>query len=547
MCLSNNYKVSIPGLSIYRTMCKQRKRLLRCLIFSSAVATGFAHAATPTAVDDSRRIAINSSLTLNPLTNDYDSDGDAFSIASISAPNNGTASLNRDGSVYYKPNSDFTGTDSFTYEIRENTAAQLTAVATITIQVVDDDIGAFADDDNSTRFGNTMNSVCSRLRKLSDAELGAGRRNLLERCNAMDLMIENDPDSVSPALRRMTPEEAVAQMRVSADSGRAQTRAVDQRLIQLRTGSNVLTVNGIPVDRMETGGAASADQTIWSKVGVFSSIQQEAAEKDVTDLESGYDYKSSSFTLGADYRLDSNKVIGAALGLSRNELEFAQKSGDLDTDILSVIAFGSYHINNYSVDLQVGYADTTFDSRRWINYNEIDNEVDQNLHGSTKGSQWLVNMQLQWQWHKNALTLYPFVAADYLENKVSGYTEQGESGLAMTLGDQSMRQARLSTGVQATYAISRNWGVLIPTAKLTVLSDVGSDYDPVAVRFAYDPDPDNSFLIENDGGGQTYSEISIGASAVFKRGLSVFLQYQQLVGYEHLSLYQVQAGIRYEL
>ena len=75
---------------------------------------------------------------------------------------------------------------------------------------------------------------------------------------------------------------------------------------------------------------------------------------------------------------------------------------------------------------------------------------------------------------------------------------------------------------------------------------VGDGFDPVAARFAYDPDPNNTFTLRNDGEDRAYSQIAVGSSAIFKGGVSGFFQYQQVVGYDNLSAYQVQAGIRYE-
>ena len=101
-------------------------------------------------------------------------------------------------------------------------------------------------------------------------------------------------------------------------------------------------------------------------------------------------------------------------------------------------------------------------------------------------------------------------------------------------------------GVQSTYVFNKEWGVLIPSLKVTFLSEVTSGFDPIAARFAYDPDPENTFTLQNDGEDKAFSQVAVGSSFIFKHGLSGFLQYQQMIGYNNLSAYQVQGGIRYE-
>ncbi len=72
-------------------------------------------------------VAMNDSYTTDPntplavaapgvLTNDTDADGDALKALLVSPPNNGTLGLNTDGSFRYTPNTNFSGTDSFTYQ-----------------------------------------------------------------------------------------------------------------------------------------------------------------------------------------------------------------------------------------------------------------------------------------------------------------------------------------------------------------------------------------------------------------------------------------------
>ena len=86
----------------------------------------------PTAVDDDAFTVRNTPVTLNPLANDSDPDGDPLRIASVTEPSSGQARTDGE-TITYEPQRDFTGTDAFTYLIDDG--RQGTAEARVTITV----------------------------------------------------------------------------------------------------------------------------------------------------------------------------------------------------------------------------------------------------------------------------------------------------------------------------------------------------------------------------------------------------------------------------
>ena len=514
-----------------------------------------AYAAPPVAVDDIRTIPVNSSITLNLLANDSDPDGDPLSLIEASQPENGSISVNSDGSVFYVPVAGFSGVDTFSYTIQEQgTEEILTATATVTINVRDSEFRPYSESENSTSLADALSHACDSLRSRSDAELGDNGRALLNRCLELEELAASNPEAVENVLNQLAPEEAMTQMQVSAGSSRSQTRAVTQRISQLRaSSSSAVTINGIAMrpsgDHLRGGGASADDYSgLLSRLGLFASFQFENTERDQTSRENGYDSDSNALTVGLDYFLNDRWIVGAAFGYTQNDLTYADDGGDLDTEIGSLIMFGSYMRNRFTLDLQAGYAGLAFDSNRRVAYQIDENtSISQTIGSSTEGSQLLFNSQLQWEWHNGALALYPFGRIDYLESEIDGYGETGSGGMQMILGDQSTKQTTLSTGLQATYAVNNSWGVLVPMVKFTLYNEVDSQRDALYARFAYDPDPSNNYLLRGNADDETYYQLGVGTSAVFKGGLSAFFEYQQLLGYENLSSYQVQAGLRYEL
>jgi large repetitive protein len=91
----------------------------------------------PTAVDDSGTTNEDTPVTLSPLANDSDPDGDPLSITSAQALN-GTVIVNANGTVTYTPNPGFNGTDTITYAISDGNGGTSTATITVTVADIND-------------------------------------------------------------------------------------------------------------------------------------------------------------------------------------------------------------------------------------------------------------------------------------------------------------------------------------------------------------------------------------------------------------------------
>ena len=88
----------------------------------------------PTANDDSALATGSQPLIINVLDNDVDSDGSSLVVQSVSQGQNGTVTINADGTVTYQADQDFVGSDSFTYTIVDEDGGESTAVVNVTVE-----------------------------------------------------------------------------------------------------------------------------------------------------------------------------------------------------------------------------------------------------------------------------------------------------------------------------------------------------------------------------------------------------------------------------
>ncbi|MGA7934073.1 MAG: Ig-like domain-containing protein, partial [Kovacikia sp.] len=140
----------------------------------------------PTAVDDSNSqyattpgTPLNIPAIFGVLGNDSDPDGPTLSaVAGVTTTaNNGTVTLNADGSFLYTPKVGFTGTDTFTYQATDS--LRTSNLATVTIAVNTNALPVAVDDSNSayrTSPGNslTISSLNGVLQNDNDGGDGPG-------------------------------------------------------------------------------------------------------------------------------------------------------------------------------------------------------------------------------------------------------------------------------------------------------------------------------------------------------------------------------------
>ena len=85
----------------------------------------------PEAADDRAETPEDTPTVIDVLANDSDPDGDPLRVASVTAPEHGTATMAA-GGIRYAPESNWHGMDRFTYTVSD--AGGLTAKATVQVR-----------------------------------------------------------------------------------------------------------------------------------------------------------------------------------------------------------------------------------------------------------------------------------------------------------------------------------------------------------------------------------------------------------------------------
>ncbi|HVL00690.1 MAG TPA: autotransporter domain-containing protein [Dongiaceae bacterium] len=455
----------------------------------------------------------------------------------------GTVVLGQNNELIYTPAGDFTGEDTFSYSVVDEDGSGYGGSAIVTVTVLDAEepvdpetsIESQVQGASNKRTARMLDAVCAK----ADSE---GSSALSPELNASCLILgEASGAELQEMVEDIAPEEILVQRTLMANTLRSYTSRLYQFQDSLRPGAEgeAVTINGNGMMlNPYKGGAAGDEAQRW---GVFGSVNYDKAEHDQTDYESGYEYDAYGLTLGVDHGLRPDLHVGAAINWLTYDLEYDSNGGTLDSDQFSFTGYASWFIDKFSVDTQLGYTVGDFTTER--NISTFSTVAD----GDTDSSQYNFSTQVDYSIGFEALTVRPYVRVDYMSTQIDGYTEDGGAGWAMEIGDQELNVTESSLGVDTTYAMSFDWGVMVPGLKLTAVSVSSSDYSPVAFHLIGDQSIDGQFALQPDSEDSLFYQVDLGSVFQLKNGIATFVNLQSTLGYDDYSAFQIVGGFNIEI
>jgi outer membrane autotransporter protein len=394
---------------------------------------------------------------------------------------------------------------------------------------------------------------------------------LQQDCNAVVGAARDGDSNTQVALFQVSPETATKANTTSRQGSETQIRNLGSRISALRAGARGLSFKGLDLhiddqnlpiemiakayqDAGRRGGGASADnQLLASRLGVFVTGDISTGERDETDLESGLDFDTAGITIGADYRITNQFILGGAVGFIGTEAELADDAGELDTQGVSLSLFGTFYSpQNYFVDFSATFGKNNFDQKRSIVYT-LDGlaDVSQNLKADYDGDTVSLFIGSGFDFNNGAWSFGPRADLEYIKSDVDEFTEEVSDptadggGWATRVDETDQRWLTLNLGGKVSYTQSTNWGVLIPYARLDWLHEFEDDSQIITAHFVEDP-AGLGIEIQTDDPDRDYLRLRFGTSAQFQNGVVGFIDFGTILAHSEWSAHTLSAGLRME-
>lgn len=335
-----------------------------------------------------------------------------------------------------------------------------------------------------------------------------------------------------------------------------QTTNIGLRLAALRRGATGVSVSGVAfnvdgqsvplgavtslLSSAERGGGASADRSsMLARLGIFANGQGSFGDQEATSKDTGFDFHTRGITVGADYRLTDQLVLGMALGYLRTKAEFDASAGDSRINGYSLSAYGNYYVwDKLYVDGIATFGWNTYDTERNIT------DANATANGSTDGTQFAISVSTGYNVDIGALTFGPTARANYVRVHIDGFRERGADILNLSLGSQTVESLTTALGGQAAYAMSMSWGVLTPLVRFEWEHEFKGNSRTVTASLV--ADPSTVVAAQTSSPDRDYVNLGIGLSATFPRGISAFVAYDTVRGRAHFTNHSFNTGIKFE-
>gem|GEM_PF-6603981 len=374
-------------------------------------------------------------------------------------------------------------------------------------------------------------------------------------CNLIGVMA--DPRS---ALDRVVPDEIFSIADTLTLTVDQQLGNIHSRIMAVRTGQrkafdisalnlklwdktipSVVLSQGSDALSKLAGGAASADSLRDSAVGVFTNGNISVGEVDGDGIQQNADISTSHFTLGADYRLSSNRVIGAALSIASDDTDFQADNGELEMQGFGLSAFGSWYKKDAGyADIIVDISQQKFDLTRRIN---LVGMADEFANGSTTATRFAVAVNVGRTIQRGANEFGPMARISIMQASVGEFTESStltsnSAGTALQVDSHQVSSARFAVGGEFKRVVNTKKAVLVPSARLLLHVENQTEKDAITASFVNDI---NNTEMRFQGAERDSSSLllNLGTTAVFRGAQSAFINFQTRLQDERVSQNQV--------
>jgi len=452
------------------------------------------------------------------------------------------------GALLYTPPDTITGlteTD-LTYTVSYGDGSSATGLVRIRIDPGLDPISEGIDQDDQQELAEVLQIACDANSLSPDQDT-----DLTTTCNTLEGL---DADDRSEALERILLRQIGAQSSSLENQQANQIDLVSSRLHTLRSGSTGLNFAGLgatlggewlPLGDLLDGyvsGAGAGDNGSGGRLGAFITGTIEIGEGETRGLEKSFDYDAQQILGGIDYRFSDAVVLGVALGLDSTETKADNGATQLEKDGATVSLYGNYYpTNDWYVDWLLGYGQSTIDTRREL---AIGTEPSVS-NGNTDGHHTSATIGTGYTYQFDAWAINGYITADYRTVRVDSYEEDNDAGLSLLVSATSIDTLTAQLGARISRALSLDFGVLIPQFELEAVNQIRNEAPRMEAVLKDVPEA-GSFSLQNQEPDDSYYNVGLSLTALFKNGFSGFISYRNNLARDDISIQSWQGGARLE-
>jgi outer membrane autotransporter protein len=353
------------------------------------------------------------------------------------------------------------------------------------------------------------------------------------RCTQLEAL---SPQQQQQAIVQLTPYQFLPQSGMPIKLRMAQ---IDTRARQAALRDDTAAMVDGEGNHLENGNGSGDMEWRDGPLALFAQGKFQSGGKDKG--RSSFNFDTYNLTIGADYRVTDDLVLGLATGYTRTDAMLTQDSGHMGTNALLGAFYGSYLL---PWEAYIDWAAT---------YGSFNNDLDRNFaypgfagraSSSPDAAQYGFSASVGKDFGLDAWTLNPYARVEYINLQLDPYQERGGDGLNYQVGQQSYDSFISVAGLSVGHAFSLSWGVLTPSIRFEWEHQYLNDNQRLNIHLADAAPGTGNFFLTTGNPDRDYANLGGAITAAFAGGGGAFLRYEARLGQSYLNSNLVEIGLR---
>ena len=400
---------------------------------------------------------------------------------------------------------------------------------------------------NEASVGSMLNGLAVTAPLYSDLD------NVL---NAIDYL--PSVAAVKDAYKQISPEKSAALADIAFAGANNQMRNLAERITNQRFGTReimsaagnpgftnlgfnrssglMLAYNSSSLAGLLTNTKEAVPESRW---GLFFEPNFIVGSRSTTVNRTGYGFTTAGFTVGADYRVWDNLLVGLATGYNHVDAGFNGSGGSVQNNSWPITAYAAYLPETFYIFGSLGYTLNLFDLQRSIAFDGIA----RNAKSSPTGNQFNAYGEAGYDLKLKPLVVTPTVSLAYTSFRLQGFTEDGAGALNLKVSSQSADSLQMGVGAKVSVPIMRGDTKIVPQIYATYQHEFSNNARDLDARLSQGSSP---FIWRTDKPKRDFAVMGGNLTVGFSKNLAGQVNYNVELGKGNDINHFINAGLRYQ-
>jgi len=255
--------------------------------------------------------------------------------------------------------------------------------------------------------------------------------------------------------------------------------------------------------------------------------------------QTGYSFTGAGFTLGGDYRVRDDLLVGVATGYNHLGASFRGSGGAIVNNNWPITAYAAYLPESFYAFGAAGYSLNLFTLDRNISFEGISRRAQSSPAGHQFNGYGETGYDLKWR----PLVVTPLVSLAYSQIWVDGFQEDGAGALDLNVASQSAASLQTGVGAKVSLPLKRNSTLVVPQVYATYQHEFANDSRGLDARLSQGS---STFAWQTERPRRDFAVVGANLTLGIRKNVRAQLDYNAEVGRGNFTAHSLNAGLRWE-